>query len=41
MKNTTPVANHDIAEPWWGLKPTVTRVLAHGWYRGQPAALSG
>ena len=23
MKNTTPVANHDIAEPWWGLKPTV------------------
>ncbi|MFY2740016.1 type IV toxin-antitoxin system YeeU family antitoxin [Pseudocitrobacter faecalis] len=27
MKNTTPVANHDIAEPWWGLKPTVTPCL--------------
>lgn len=24
MKNTTNVANHDIAEPWWGLKPAVT-----------------
>jgi len=24
MQNTTPVANHDIAEPWWGLKPAVT-----------------
>lgn len=24
MQNTTPVVNHDIAEPWWGLKPTVT-----------------
>ncbi|UAN40998.1 type IV toxin-antitoxin system YeeU family antitoxin [Enterobacter sp. JBIWA008] len=24
MQNTTNVANHDIAEPWWGLKPTVT-----------------
>ena len=23
MQNTTPVANHDIVEPWWGLKPTV------------------
>lgn len=23
MQSTTPVANHDIAEPWWGLKPTV------------------
>lgn len=27
MKNTTPVANHDIAEPRWGLKPTVTPCL--------------
>lgn len=24
MQNTINVANHDIAEPWWGLKPTVT-----------------
>lgn len=24
MQNTTPVVNHDIAEPWWGLKPAVT-----------------
>ncbi len=24
MQNTTNVANHDIAEPWWGLKPAVT-----------------
>ncbi|MDM2804702.1 type IV toxin-antitoxin system YeeU family antitoxin [Citrobacter sp. Cpo109] len=24
MQNTTNVANHDISEPWWGLKPTVT-----------------
>ncbi|BBJ57084.1 antitoxin [Enterobacter asburiae] len=23
MQNTTPVVNHDISEPWWGLKPTV------------------
>ncbi|MDH6634373.1 UNVERIFIED_ORG: cytoskeleton bundling-enhancing protein CbeA-like protein [Lelliottia amnigena] len=23
MHNTTNVANHDIAEPWWGLKPAV------------------
>lgn len=23
MQNTTTAANHDIAEPWWGLKPTV------------------
>lgn len=23
MQNTTPVANHDTAEPWWGLKPAV------------------
>lgn len=23
MQNTTPVANHDIANPWWGLKPAV------------------
>lgn len=27
MQNTTTVANHDIAEPWWGLKPTVTPCL--------------
>lgn len=24
MQNTINVANHDIAELWWGLKPTVT-----------------
>ncbi|WP_163363228.1 type IV toxin-antitoxin system YeeU family antitoxin [Enterobacter cloacae] len=24
MSNNTPPVNHDIAEPWWGLKPTVT-----------------
>ena len=24
MQNTTPVANHDIAKPWWGLKLAVT-----------------
>lgn len=24
MQNTTNAANHDISEPWWGLKPTVT-----------------
>lgn len=24
MQNTTNVANHDIAEPWWGLKPALT-----------------
>ncbi|UAN17697.1 type IV toxin-antitoxin system YeeU family antitoxin [Enterobacter asburiae] len=23
MSNNTPPANHDIAEPWWGLKPAV------------------
>jgi cytoskeleton bundling-enhancing protein CbeA-like protein len=23
MQNITNVVNHDIAEPWWGLKPTV------------------
>lgn len=23
MQNTTNVANHDIAELWWGLKPAV------------------
>ncbi len=23
MQNTTNVANNDIADPWWGLKPTV------------------
>ena len=23
MQNKTPVANHDINEPWWGLKPAV------------------
>ncbi|EPF0316197.1 type IV toxin-antitoxin system YeeU family antitoxin [Enterobacter chuandaensis] len=23
MQNTTNVVSHDIAEPWWGLKPTV------------------
>ena len=24
MSNKIPSVNHDIAEPWWGLKPTVT-----------------
>ncbi|NSM59144.1 type IV toxin-antitoxin system YeeU family antitoxin [Klebsiella variicola] len=24
MQNITNVANHYIAEPWWGLKPTAT-----------------
>ncbi|HAW2355279.1 TPA: type IV toxin-antitoxin system YeeU family antitoxin [Escherichia coli] len=24
MQNTTNPATHDIAGPWWGLKPTVT-----------------
>ncbi|MEP8699494.1 type IV toxin-antitoxin system YeeU family antitoxin [Enterobacter cloacae] len=24
MSNEIPAVNHDIAEPWWGLKPTVT-----------------
>ena len=24
MSNNTPPVNHDIAEPWWGLKPAVT-----------------
>lgn len=24
MQNTTPEVNHDIAEPWWGLKPAAT-----------------
>lgn len=24
MQNTTNAAKHDISEPWWGLKPTVT-----------------
>ena len=24
MQNTTNAANHDIAEPWWGLKSAVT-----------------
>ncbi|MDJ4932221.1 type IV toxin-antitoxin system YeeU family antitoxin [Salmonella enterica] len=27
MQNTTNVANHDIAEPWWGLTPTVIPCL--------------
>lgn len=24
MSNTTPVTEHDIAEPWWGLKRNIT-----------------
>lgn len=24
MSNTTPATNHDIAEPWWGLKRNIT-----------------
>jgi len=24
LSNEIPAVNHDIAEPWWGLKPTVT-----------------
>ncbi|MGK3213504.1 type IV toxin-antitoxin system YeeU family antitoxin [Enterobacter kobei] len=27
MSNQTPVAPHDISEPWWGLRRTVTPCL--------------
>ncbi|WP_194207956.1 type IV toxin-antitoxin system YeeU family antitoxin [Superficieibacter sp. 1612_C1] len=49
MQNTTNVANHDIAEPWWGLKPTVTpcfgaRLVQEGnrlYYLADRASITG
>ena len=49
MQNTTNVANHDIAEPWWGLTPTVTpcfgaRLVQEGnclYYLADRASITG
>lgn len=49
MKNTANPADHDIAEPWWGLKPGVTpcfgaRLVQEGnrlYYLADRASITG
>lgn len=49
MSNKTPLVNHDISEPWWGLNPTVTpcfgaRLVQEGnrlYYLADRASITG